>query len=533
MIGRPRATVEALPAYRPGRSAEQAAAEHGIAEAIKLASNELPWGPLPSVRSALATATDDVHLYADHRSARLRGELAQRHALDPSRVMVGCGSAGLLQQLALSYLDPGDRVVYGWPSFEAYPIFVQLAGAEARPVELRRQTVVADALAEAVDERTKLVLLANPNNPTGTAVGLDDVQRLLEACPPTCLVVLDEAYREFVDHPALGDPIPLLDEYPHLVILRTFSKAHGLAGLRVGYGFAHTEVASEVDKTLLPFAVNGLGQAAASASLAANDEMTERVDQVVAERERVARALRELGWSVPRSQANFVWLPAGAASADLGRELEQAGYVTRAFPGVGVRVTVADPETNDAFLAAFATVSSTIDPASWETPTGELAARVQGALDDLDAALARLEAHADGGRPDGLTEADEATGERWEAAQVWAHLAEFGGYWLPQLRLIVDAGSDEPVPFGRTKRDPHRIAMIERHRHDDVAELVATVRADIARFADELAQLAPEDWSQVGRHETLGDLDLWQFLDHFVTGHYHEHADQLDGLAGA
>ncbi|MEM9713763.1 MAG: histidinol-phosphate transaminase, partial [Actinomycetota bacterium] len=469
MTGRPRPAIEALPGYRPGRSAADAAAEHGLAEAVKLASNELPFGPLPSVRAAMIEAAEGVHLYADHRATALRAQLAERHDLEADRVMIGCGSAGILQQLALTYLDPGDEVVYGWPSFEAYPLFVQLAGATARTVDLRRQSVAVDGLIDAIAERTKLVLVANPNNPTGTAIGLDDVRRLLAACPPTCLVVLDEAYREFVTHPAVPDAVPLLSEHPHLVILRTFSKAHGLAGLRVGYGFARPDVAVEIDKTLLPFAVNGIGQAAAAASLAADAEMDERVASVVAERERVTRALRESGWSVPRSEANFVWLPAGAASARLGDDLEQLGYVTRAFADVGVRVTIAGPEHNDGFLAAFSKAADTVDPSAWQLPTGELARRVQGALDDLAAALARLEAHAEQVPPSGTTDADEATGERWEAGQVWAHLTEFGSFWLPQLRSIVDAASDEPVPFGRTKQDPHRIAMIEERRTHDVA----------------------------------------------------------------
>ena len=189
---------------------------------------------------------------------------------------------------------------------------------------------------------------------------------------------------------------------------------------------------------------------------------------------------------MPRSEANFVWLPAGGASARLGDDLEQLGYVTRAFADVGVRVTIAGPEHNDGFLAAFSKAADTVDPSAWQLPTGELARRVQGALDDLAAALARLEAHAEQVPPSGTTDADEATGERWEAGQVWAHLTEFGSFWLPQLRSIVDAASDEPVPFGRTKQDPHRIAMIEERRTHDVATLVATVRSDIACFAGEL-----------------------------------------------
>jgi len=159
-----------------------------------------------------------------------------------------------------------------------------------------------------------------------------------------------------------------------------------------------------------------------------------------------------------------------------------------------------------------------------------LAERVLDHLADLAGALDRLEAHAARPTPGGLTEPDQPSGERWDAAQVWAHLAEFGSYWHPQLLLIVDAAGDQAVPFGRTKRDPQRIAAIERNRARSVDHQLQVVRADIARFAHTLAQLTSDQWSRRGRHETLGEMDLWTFLDHFVTGHYHEHADQLDLL---
>lgn len=163
-------------------------------------------------------------------------------------------------------------------------------------------------------------------------------------------------------------------------------------------------------------------------------------------------------------------------------------------------------------------------------PTGPLAERVLAELADLAWALDRLEAHAAAGRPPGLTAPDQPSGEQWDAGQVWAHLAEFGSYWLPELRRIVDAESTEPVPFGRTKADPHRIAEIERTRHLGVDAQVAVVRADIARYAHALASMSAEDWTRTGHHSTLGVMDLWDFLRHFVIGHYHEHADQLDDL---
>ncbi len=523
-----------MPGYRPGRSAAEAAEEHGITDAIKLASNELPYGPLPSVAAAIRDAVGGVSTYADHRATELRAALADSLGVAPDRVTVGAGSVGLLQQLALTYLDRGDEVAFCWPSFEAYPQFAGLVEAEQISPPLRRQTFDLDALADAVTSDTKLVLIANPNNPTGTIVGTDEIASLVERVPSSCLVVVDEAYAEFVTDPRITDSTTLLDRYPNVLVLRTFSKAHALASLRIGYAIGDPAVIGAIDRTLVPFVVNGLGQRAAIASLAALDEMRERVAVVVAERSSVAAALRSSGWCVPEPQGNFVWLPAGSASAEMSVALERLWVVTRVFPDVGIRVTIGDAAANVRFLDAFAKGAVEVDPDAWQLPTGDLAARVATTLDALDDVLARLDAHAAAMAPVGLTEADVGGTERWDAGQVWAHLAEFGSYWRAELRRIVDAprtADDGPVPFGRTKRDPHRIAMIEKHRGESIDRHVEIVRRDVAAYRADLAELTTADWSRRGLHETLGEMDLWQFLDHFVTGHYAEHADQLDGLA--
>jgi histidinol-phosphate aminotransferase len=505
--------------------------EHDLADAIKLASNELPFPPLPAAAAAIAGSIDEGSLYPDHRATALREALAASVGLEPDHVTVGCGSVGLLQQFALTYLDPGDPVVFACPSFEAYPVFAALSAARAAEVPLRRQTTDLDAMADAVDQHTKLVLIANPNNPTGTAVGTEPVEAFLGRVPDDCIVVLDEAYREFVDSADVTDTVPLLDRFPNLVVLRTFSKAHALAALRVGYALGNPEVIAAVDRTLVPFAVNGLGQRAALASLGAHGEMRERVRTVTDERTRVARSLRLLGWSVPDAQANFVWLPAGHDAVGLATELERRGVVTRPFADVGVRVTIGAHVANDRFLDVFDQAARTLDPANWQLPTGELAGRVQHTLDELHLAMHRLDAHAADPAPSGaLTDPDAPTGERWDAGQVWAHLGEFGSYWLTELRSIVDARSTTPVPFGRIKTDPHRVASIDKGRHEAVRHHQDLVRRDVHRFAAELSQLTPTDWLRRGHHETLGVMDLWQFLDEFAVGHYHQHADQLDGL---
>lgn len=354
MTGTPRPAIDALPAYRPGRSAAAAEADHGVADAIKLASNEAPFGPLPSVAGAISSGIEQINLYADHRASALREELAAQFGVDVDQVTVGPGSAGILQQILLAYCDRGDQVAMCWPSFEAYPLFAMLVEAEQVRVPLRDEAFDLVALADAVTDRTKVVFVTNPNNPTGTVVGTDEISAFLDAVPTGCLVVLDEAYSEFVTDPAVTDSTALLAAHSNLVITRTFSKAHGLAGLRVGYAVGHPDVIAMIDRTLVPFAVNGLAQLAARASLAAHDEMTLRVADVVAERSRVRDALLASGWTVPDAQANFVWLPVGDLASELGTALERQGVVTRAFPDVGVRVTVTDRAGNDRFLAALA-----------------------------------------------------------------------------------------------------------------------------------------------------------------------------------
>jgi histidinol-phosphate aminotransferase len=350
VIGHPRSAVDALPAYRPGKAAAQAEEEHGITNAIKLASNETPWGPLPSVAAALAESIDGINRYADHRASALRARIATWIGAEPSQVTVGCGSVGLLQQLVLTYVDPGDEVVYPWRSFEVYPVYTQLVAGRAVTTELRSATFDLDAVRDAVTDKTKLVLLANPNNPTGTALPMDQFGELLSSIPSDVIVTIDEAYREFMD-PDLGDPVTdLLPQFPNLVVLRTFSKAQGLAALRVGYAVAHPDVIETIDKTLFPFAVNGLAQVAAIASIDAHDEVMARVEQVKAERTRVRNELTERGYVIPDAQANFVWLPLGPRTDEVYLELEKAGVVTRPFPGEGIRVTIGTPEENDRFL---------------------------------------------------------------------------------------------------------------------------------------------------------------------------------------
>ncbi len=355
-IGRIRPSVEALPAYRPGKAAEQAEEEHGISDAIKLASNENPYAPLPSVVDAVAAAADGLNRYPDHLALDLRAALGRWLGVGSDMVTAGCGSVGLLRQLCMAFVDPGDEVVYPWLSFEAYPISVTTMGGVPVTVPLTADHAFdLDAVAAAVTERTKLILLATPNNPTGTAVSTEAVATLVETVPDDVVVLVDEAYREFTD-PALGDPVTdLLPRFPNVAVFRTFSKAYGLAGLRSGYAIADPELIVTLDKLLLPFTNNHLAQVAALAAIEAGDEIAPRLELLKAERTRLVQGLNARGLTLPDAQANFVYLPLGEATEQVYLSLEQQGVVTRPFAGNGIRVTVGTPEENDRFLAALDT----------------------------------------------------------------------------------------------------------------------------------------------------------------------------------
>lgn len=351
-IGRVRPAVSGLPAYRPGKAAEQAEEEHGIADAIKLASNENPYEPLPEVVAAMRDAAPGVNRYADHRATELRAAIAEWIGVEADQVGVGCGSVGLLQQLFLTYVDPGDEVISPWRSFEAYPIFAQLLGASFVEVPLVDHAFDLDAVAAAVTDRTKLILLATPNNPTGTAVSTAEIHALVDRVPSDVVVVVDEAYREFLD-PAFGDPVhDLVPHFSNLAVTRTLSKAYGLAGARTGYLVGHTDLVTEVDKTLVPFAVNAVAQAGALAAVRHADAYHPAIATLLAERARVVATLTDAGWTLPDAQANFVYLPLGDRTLEICLALERRGVVTRPFAGEGIRVTIGTPAENDKFLAA-------------------------------------------------------------------------------------------------------------------------------------------------------------------------------------
>jgi histidinol-phosphate aminotransferase len=348
-----RADLDAIPAYVPGRTVADLVRELGLSEAIKLASNEVPYGPLPGVPEAVAQAVQDSHRYPDGGSVALRDRISQRYGVAPERIVTGCGSVALAELLAKATCLPGDEILYSWRSFEAYPIVTAGVGATSvRVPNTAGHGHDLPAMAEAITDRTRVVIVCNPNNPTGTAVTQAELDRFLDTVPSDVLVVLDEAYREFVTDDRVPDGLTTYSDRPNVLVLRTFSKAWGLAGLRVGFLVAQPEVAGAVRKVLTPFSTNLIAQAAALAALEAEDEVKRRCALVVSERERVTEALRKLSVEVPASQANFVWLPLGDRAAAFGASCESRGVIVRPFQPDGVRVTIGTPEENDAFLAA-------------------------------------------------------------------------------------------------------------------------------------------------------------------------------------
>lgn len=334
-----------IPAYTPGKT---------VPGAIKLASNETVHGPLPSVREAIAAATETINRYPDNGHVELKEHLS--HYLGPAgdvppeRIAVGCGSVSLCQQLVQITCTVGDEVVFGWRSFEVYPLQVRVAGAVPIQVPLRDHTFDLDAMLAAITERTRLIFVCNPNNPTSTVVAPHELARFVESVPPDILVVIDEAYVEYIRDGMLPDSLGLASEYPNVVVLRTFSKAYGLAGLRVGYAVGDPEVITALGKVYVPFTSSTIAQAAAIASVQAADELLTRTDAVVAERRRVAAELSRLGYDVPPSQANFVWLPLGPQTADFATQAAESRVLVRPYGDDGARVSIGARKENDAFL---------------------------------------------------------------------------------------------------------------------------------------------------------------------------------------
>lgn len=339
-----RPDVDQLPGYRAGARA---------VGAVSLASNENTAGPLPGLDQIITAAAKQTHRYPDPAANRLLQRLSEYLDVDPDGIALGTGSVAICQQITAATCSPGDEVVYAWRSFEAYPIVTRLSHARSVQVPLlpdSRHDLAA--MAAAITDRTRAVFVCTPNNPTGPAIPTSELASFLGQVPPDVLVVVDEAYYEYAraSGEQFADSLSLRKQHPNAMVLRTFSKAFGLAGLRVGYGVADPTVVQGLRKAATPFGVNHLAQEVATAALDLTDEMEQRVAATVVERERVLTHVREQGWWVPETQGNFYWLSLGDATEAVAEACKEAGVLVRAFPGEGIRVTIGDPAPNETVL---------------------------------------------------------------------------------------------------------------------------------------------------------------------------------------
>jgi histidinol-phosphate aminotransferase len=341
-----REVLDGLPAYVAGKPASGSAGP-----SYKLSSNENPYPPLPGVLDTATQAAATMNRYPDISNSGLVYALSERFGAPAERIAVGTGSVAVLYHLLQATCEAGDEVVYAWRSFEAYPIAVQVTGATSVRVPLAagaRHDL--DAMLAAITDRTRVVLACTPNNPTGPAIRRDELVRFVDAVPRDVLVVVDEAYREFIRDDEVADAAELFRDRENVVVLRTFSKAYGLAGFRVGFAIGPEPVITAVRKCSLPFGVSHVAQQAAIASLGAETALLERVEALVAERNRVAEGLRAAGWDVPDAQGNFVWLALEDDAVPFAEMAQAEGIAVRPFAGDGVRVTIGEPEANDIFL---------------------------------------------------------------------------------------------------------------------------------------------------------------------------------------
>ncbi len=354
---RPRAAIATIPAYVPGRPP---APRPGLTT-WKLSSNENPFPPPAGIVRAVTDAAASMNRYPDMGCTALYAALARRLAVEPQQLAAGTGSVAVLYHLLQAFCDPGDEVVYAWRSFEAYPIAVAVTGAVSVQVPLTadaRHDLAA--MAAAITDRTKAVVVCTPNNPTGPSVTNAQLEDFVARIPGHVLVVVDEAYREFVRADDPADPLRLLRRHPNVVVMRTFAKAYGLAGLRVGYLVADQPIATAVRACALPFGVSSVAQAAALACLDDEATLLDRVEEIVTERERVLVTLREQGWDVPDAQGNFVWFGIGDRAAEFAEAADAAGIMVRPFAGDGVRVSIGERPANDVLIdvaGRFLTVS--------------------------------------------------------------------------------------------------------------------------------------------------------------------------------
>ena len=354
--------VRALPAYVPGKPMKQAEAESGV-RCIKLASNENPYGPSPKAIEAMKTAAATAHLYPDNDSSELKAKLAARFGVFPSQVMVTCGSTSLLDLMARTLLAPGLNAITSERSFIVYPIVTAAAGGEFRTVPMKNDAFDLDAIAEAIDENTRLIFLANPNNPTGTMFDAKTLDAFLERVPDHVVVALDEAYYDFATDFAkirgveYSHSLDYVKQDRNVVVLRTFSKAHGLAADRVGYGFGPAELLGYVSRLKTAFSVTSIGEAAAIAALDDDEHLKRALENNRAGAKYLATHMTDLGYKPLETWANFIYCEMHEDASALAKRLQGEGVIIRPLSGTwgartAIRVTIGTPEENERFVTA-------------------------------------------------------------------------------------------------------------------------------------------------------------------------------------
>jgi histidinol-phosphate aminotransferase len=350
--------IQGLPAYVPGKPIEEVEQDLKI-HAVKLASNENPLGPSPKAMEAARHALGEANWYPDGGSKRLREVLAARNNVRFEEVFVGLGSSEIIDLASRVLLRPGLEGITSEGSFALFAIAIRASGGHLIQTPMRNYTFDLDAIAASVTPQTRIIYIANPNNPTGTAFGAAEFAAFLKKVPGDVLVVLDEAYREYAARPDLPNSRELFREYNNILTLRTFSKVYGLAGLRIGYGIGHPTLVAEMNKLRTPFNVTNIGQAAALAALDDNDHVRRSVESNCVERHRLFEELRNLGFAPVPSETNFLFVPIGPNSKSLCDELLHEGVIVRPMGWMGfpeaIRISVGSPAENSKLILALAT----------------------------------------------------------------------------------------------------------------------------------------------------------------------------------
>ena len=338
--------------YVPGKPISDVQRELGLSDVIKLASNENPLGCSQKVTRALSNALTDLLLYPDGNATVLRNKLAEKHSLKPEQFVFGAGSNEIITFIAQVFLNAEDESIYAEPSFSWYDTAVRATGAKPVIVPLKDFTHDLEAMKNSITDKTKIIWICNPNNPTGTIITAEQQEEFLKSVPSNIVVVLDEAYYEFAQGEGYPESVPLLEKYPNIIVLRTFSKAYGLASLRVGYGMASEEMVSYLNRVRPPFNVNTLAQIAALAALDDKGFINDILKINKTGLDMLYKAFERLGLRYVRSHANFVWVEMPISSGEMFQKLLHKGVIIRPFMGKWIRITVGTEEQNEKLIRA-------------------------------------------------------------------------------------------------------------------------------------------------------------------------------------